>query len=80
MGAIDELVGTVEMMDTVAMRHIVRGKVEFLRNNMGGEELKQGVVMKELLKPGGDLDGKMFENKLLAELVREEILSNHNPS
>ncbi|KIW91911.1 uncharacterized protein Z519_07881 [Cladophialophora bantiana CBS 173.52] len=78
MEVIDELVGSVKLMDPVALRTVVRGKIETLRKTTQGE-LKQGVVMKELLKPGGELDGKPLENKMLAELVREEILSNHNP-
>jgi len=80
MTAIDELVGTVNMMDASTIRHIVRGKIEALRQTTKGEELKQGTVMKQLLMPGGELDGKLFENKILAELVREEIMSNHGQS
>ena len=80
METIDELVDTVKMMDAATLRHIVKGKIEALRNTTKSEGLKQGVVMKELLKPGGELNGKMFENKILAELVREEIMSDHGPS
>ncbi|KIW32944.1 uncharacterized protein PV07_04454 [Cladophialophora immunda] len=79
MEVIDELAGSVKLMDPAAVRLVVRGKIETLRNTTQGE-LKQGVVMKELLKPGGELDGKPLDNKILAELVREELFSNHNPS
>ncbi|OAL39313.1 hypothetical protein AYO20_01183 [Fonsecaea nubica] len=79
MEVIDELVGSVKLMDPAAVRLVVRGKIETLRSTAQGE-LKQGAVMKELLKPGGELDGKPLDNKILAELVREELLSNHNPS
>jgi uncharacterized protein YqeY len=73
---IDTLVKSVPVMDVKEMRYIVRAKVEFSR--VQGGEVKPGVVMKELLKSGGELEGKMFENKVLAELVREEIMSDHS--
>ncbi|OAP59875.1 hypothetical protein AYL99_04877 [Fonsecaea erecta] len=79
MEVIDELVGSVKLMDPAVVRLVVRGKIETLRATTQGE-LKQGVIMKELLKPGGELDGKPLDNKILAELVREELFSNHNPS
>ncbi|KIW55634.1 hypothetical protein PV05_04366 [Exophiala xenobiotica] len=77
---VDELMGSVEMMDVSEMRSIVRSAVESMRGH--GEqtatgELKPGPVMKELLKPGGPLDGKPLDKKVLAELVREECFSNH---
>lgn len=75
MEAIDELMGTVKMMDVDAMQNIVREKIGALRQTLQEGELKQGVVMKELLKPGGDLDGQAYEGKALAELVRQELSS-----
>ncbi|KAJ9495982.1 hypothetical protein LTR99_000162 [Exophiala xenobiotica] len=82
---VDELMGTVEMMPVSEMRSIVRGLVESLKGAGPGEqtptgELKPGPVMKELLKPGGPLDGKPLDKKVLAELVREECFSNHGTS
>lgn len=79
MAVIDELTASVKMMDVLEMRHVVRRTVQALRDSTDGE-LKPGVVMKELLKKGGELDGKNLENKILAELVREEIVSRHEPS
>jgi uncharacterized protein YqeY len=73
---IDALVTSVPVMDVKEMRYIVRRKVEFLR--VQGGEIKPGVVMKELLKSGAELEGKVFENKVLAELVREEVMSDHS--
>jgi uncharacterized protein YqeY len=84
---VDELMGTVEMMPVLEMRSIVRGLVESLKGAGAGAgeptptgELKPGPVMKELLKPGGPLDGKPLDKKVLAELVREECFSNHGTS
>ncbi|KAL6246493.1 hypothetical protein RBB50_006730 [Rhinocladiella similis] len=78
---VDELMGTVSMMDVAEMRSIVRTTVESIRGGQkgGGEggELKPGPVMKELLRPGGPLEGKPLDNKVLAEVVREECFSNH---
>ena len=71
--AIDELVGTVKMVDADTMSSLVRRAVEALRSSMQGGEIKQGVVMKELLKPGGDLDGKPYEGKTLADMVKQEL-------
>ncbi|KIW48764.1 uncharacterized protein PV06_01330 [Exophiala oligosperma] len=79
---VDELMGTVSMMDVGEMRSIVRATVESLRGGQkggGGEggELKPGPVMKELLRPGGPLEGKPLDNKVLSEVVREECFSKH---
>ncbi|ETI27418.1 hypothetical protein G647_09608 [Cladophialophora carrionii CBS 160.54] len=77
---IEQLVGSVKMVESQALRDIVRGKIEALRDSSHGGELKQGAVMKELLKPGGELDGKVYEGKVLAEVVREELATNPKPS
>ncbi|OCT50966.1 hypothetical protein CLCR_09195 [Cladophialophora carrionii] len=77
---IEQLVGSVKMVEAQALRDSVRGKIEALRDSSHGGELKQGAVMKELLKPGGELDGKVYEGKVLAEVVREELATNHKPS
>lgn len=74
---VDELTSSVKMMDPLEMRQVVRRTVEALRGATPGD-LKPGAVMKELLKPGGELEGKMLENKVLAELVREEVMSDHS--
>ena len=71
--AIDELVGTVKMVDANTMSSLVRNTIEALRSSVQGGEVKQGVVMKELLKPGGDLDGKPYEGKTLADMVKQEL-------
>ena len=73
MQAINELVGTVKMVDADVMRCIVKKTVETLKSSVQGGELKQGAVMKELLKPGGELDGKPYESKQLAGMVKDEL-------
>ncbi|KAI1618742.1 hypothetical protein EDD36DRAFT_40550 [Exophiala viscosa] len=74
---LDELTSSVQLMTPVEMRKIVRARLESLRSSTSGE-LKPGPVLKELLKPGGDLADKPLDKKVLAELVREELLSNHS--
>ncbi|KAJ9609841.1 hypothetical protein H2200_006170 [Cladophialophora chaetospira] len=73
LATINELVGTVKMTSGDELRGIVNQKIESLRSSSQGGELKQGVVMKELVKPGGELDGKLYEGKVLAELVKDEL-------
>ena len=71
--AIDELVGSVKMVDAETLKRLVERVVEALRSEGQGGELKQGAVMKELVKAGGELEGKLYEAKALADLVREEL-------
>ncbi|KIX02633.1 uncharacterized protein Z518_08575 [Rhinocladiella mackenziei CBS 650.93] len=78
MAVVDELTSSVRMMDPQEMRKMVQSTIETLKGSTQGE-LKPGVVMKELLKPGGELTDKQLERRVLAELVREE-LSNQTPS
>jgi uncharacterized protein len=61
--------GRVQMVGEEEMRGFVRQVV----GRMGGEVLKEGVVMKELLGQGGSLEGKMVDRKALAGIVREEL-------
>ncbi|EXJ58015.1 hypothetical protein A1O7_05438 [Cladophialophora yegresii CBS 114405] len=75
---IEQLVGSVKMVEPQDLRDIVRSKIEALSSH--GGELKQGAVMKELLKQGGELDGKLYEGKVLAEIVKEELATHHKPS
>jgi len=74
---LDEYASAVKTVPVLELRTIVRGAVEALRSdrNASPSDLKPGVVMKELLKPGGVLDGKPVENAQLAEIVRETIMS-----
>ncbi|EXJ81073.1 hypothetical protein A1O3_07361 [Capronia epimyces CBS 606.96] len=76
---IEELVGSVKVMDPQDLRNIVRATIETLRGTVSGD-LKQGVVLKELLKPDGELADKPLDKKVLADVVKEELASNHNPS
>ncbi|KAK4938471.1 hypothetical protein LTR10_021100 [Elasticomyces elasticus] len=69
---LDELTSSVQLMAPEEMRKIVRAGIESLRSSTSGE-LKPGPVLKELLKPGGDLADEPLDKKVLAELVREEL-------
>lgn len=79
LAVIDELAGSVKVMDNFEMRTIVKSTIQTLRGTTPGD-LKQGVVLKELLKPDGQLADKPLDKKVLADLVREELSSNHNPA
>jgi uncharacterized protein YqeY len=71
---VDELTASVRLMEPAEMRKVVRKTIDALGGALSaGAELKQGVVLKELLKPGGELADKPLEKKVLAELVREEL-------
>ncbi|RVX74565.1 hypothetical protein B0A52_01691 [Exophiala mesophila] len=77
---IDEYTASVKMMDVAEMRQIVRTEVIALKA-AEGDSVKPGVVMKHLLKEdGGPLSGKTLDRKILSELVREELASNHAAS
>lgn len=76
---VQELTSSVQLMDALEMRKIVRTTIDALRGSSSGE-VKPGTVLKELLKPDGALADKPLDNKVLAELVREELFSNHDNS
>ncbi|KAL2443927.1 hypothetical protein ABEF95_014103 [Exophiala dermatitidis] len=76
---IDELVDTVKVMGPEEMRKTVRQVIETLKTTVSGE-LKQGVVLKELLKPDGVLADKPLDKKVLADLVKDELAGKPNPS
>ncbi len=71
--AINELAKSVKLISGDDLRSIVSQKIQALRNSAHAGDLKQGIVMKELVKPGGELDGKPYEGKVLAELVKDEL-------
>lgn len=77
---IDEYASSVSLMDVAEMRQVVRAEVESLRADSTGVQLKPGQVMKHLLAENGVLAGKALDKTQLSELVREEVMSNHQPS
>ncbi|EXJ90613.1 hypothetical protein A1O1_03716 [Capronia coronata CBS 617.96] len=74
---VDELVGAVNIMGASEMRTIVRSTIQALKGTAPGE-LKLGVVLKELLKPDGQLADQLLDKKVLAELVKEELTSKQD--
>ena len=68
---LDDYAGTVQMMSTEELKDIVARTVQGMGNDRG--DLKQGKVMKELLKPGGPLDGKPLDRKALSEVVQQAL-------
>lgn len=77
---IEEYAGSIALMDVAEMRQIVRSEIETRRASGPQEQLKPGIVMKHLLAEDGLLAGKALDKAKLAELVREELMSNHQES
>lgn len=74
---IQEYESSISLMDIAEMRQIVRSEIETRRSSAPQEQLKPGLVMKHLLAEDGLLAGKALDKAKLAELVREELMSNH---
>ena len=68
---LDDYAGSVQMMSTEELKDIVAQTVNGLGDEKSG--LKQGTIMKELLKPGGPLDGKPLDRKALSEVVQQAL-------
>ena len=69
---LNDYAGSVKMMRREELREIVAQTV----SSMGGSEkgaLKQGTVMKELLKTEGPLEGKLLDRKVLSEVVQQAL-------
>ena len=69
---LDEYAGTVKMVTSEELEDFVSQAVVRLKTD-GQTDLKQGNVMKEVLKPGGPLDGKPLDRKALSEIVQRAI-------
>ena len=69
---LDQYAGSVKMMSSEELKDIVAQAVSSMKAAEEGG-LKQGIVMKELLKPGGLLDGKQLDRKTLSEIVQQAI-------
>jgi uncharacterized protein len=67
---IDEYASNVKMMTPEELREVVTQAVDSLKEKKG---LTHGIMMKELLKPGGLLDGKPVEKRDLSDIVKEAI-------
>lgn len=67
---LDEYASTVKMMAREELQDIVTQAISSLRNK---GSFQHGTVMKELLKPGGALDGKPVDKKELSEVVQGAI-------
>ena len=77
---IEEYASSISLMDVGEMRQIVRSEIETLRSSANPDQLKPGMVMKHLLAEDGLLAGKALDKAKLAELVREELMSNNQNS
>lgn len=69
----EEYIGSsgVEELSEEQLRAVVSGVVSALTGGEGGGKARFGDVMKELLAPGGLLDGKDVEKAQLAKIVKE---------
>ncbi len=68
---LDDYAGSVQLLNTEELRDIVTQTVHGMGDEKSG--LKPGAVMKELLKPGGPLDGKPLDRKALSEVVQQAL-------
>ncbi|EMR69654.1 hypothetical protein UCREL1_3323 [Eutypa lata UCREL1] len=77
MAVVDEYVAGsgVEELSEDALRTVVAGVVTAMTSEpaVEGGKAKMGDVMKELLAPGGPLDGKSVEKAELAKVVKQVI-------
>src|SRR5271156_783468 len=66
---LDEYAGRVAVMPEEAIRQAVESVVASLRSE--GHNMNPGLVIKELLKAGGQLDGKSVDKAQVATVVKE---------
>ncbi|KAJ9620637.1 hypothetical protein H2203_007846 [Taxawa tesnikishii (nom. ined.)] len=67
----DEYAGSVQTMGKEEIKDVVTRTVDQLRGT--GGKVPAGEVMKRLLAPGGDLDGKNVEKAEVAKAVKEVL-------
>jgi uncharacterized protein len=68
---LDEYAASVQVMSKEEMVSVVRDVV----GEMGEDGKRQPLVMKQLLQPGGTLEGKPVDKKELAKAVQEVLAS-----
>jgi uncharacterized protein len=66
---LEEYAGQVAVMPEEAIRQAVESVVAALRSE--GHNMNPGLVIKELLKAGGQLDGKSVDKAQVATIVKE---------
>lgn len=70
MQVLDEYAGNVKMMGAEELKDTVTQAISGLGTS---GSLQHGQVMKDLLKPGGALDGKPVDRKELSQIVQAAI-------
>jgi uncharacterized protein len=68
-GVLDEYAGSVELVSVAELKEAVKSVIA----KLGEAGKQQGRVMKELLQPGGALDGKPVDKAQLAGVVKESL-------
>lgn len=68
-GVLDEYAGSVELVSVAELKEAVKSVIA----KLGEAGKQQGRVMKELLQPGGVLDGKPVDKAQLAGVVKESL-------
>lgn len=68
---LDEYAGTVQLVSVEELKAAVTATIE----KLGEAGKNQGKIMKELLQPGGALDGKPVDKTQLAGVVKESLSS-----
>lgn len=69
-GVLDEYAGSVRLMSLDELKEAVAAAIAKLGDEAGKQ---QGKVMRELLGPGGPLDGKPVDRAQLAGVVKESL-------
>ena len=69
---LEEYAGGVETMSNDDIRDIVMTVVEETKSAQGGK-VNMGEVLKKLLAPGGNLDGKPVERSEVARIVKDVL-------
>lgn len=68
---IDEYSGEVKTLSESEISQAVENALESLKAAVNQADLKAGSVLKEIFKPGGELDGKPADKSQVAKIVNE---------
>ena len=72
-GILDEYAGSVKLMSTEDLRSAVKSTLDLLYTKTSNLTVKPGTLMKELLRPGGRLEGEPVDKAELAKVVQDAL-------
>jgi uncharacterized protein YqeY len=70
---LDQYANQVQVMSEEETAAYVDGAISNLQKGAGGTPLNPGTVLKELLKNGGQLEGKPVDKSVVARLVKQRL-------